>query len=165
MSRIKDLLNDLPRLEVLHSPDLENHVRCTTFPHFPKLPKELRDKVWSLASYHPRQVKLFLHYGTRESSDEVAKVPGQTRIPSLLQVNRESRHEALKHYIRIRERPRYRKDERRHASSEVYYRDYNDLRMNRPAVETKPMRPVLLYVNFAVDQFVQQPMHDRIKAV
>jgi len=165
MSRLQVLLGGLPRLNPAINPDLEESKKCATFPQFPKLPNEIRDKVWEMASYHPRYVKLFLHNGDRESFPDVSDVPGQSRIPTVLQVNRESRSEALRHYFRVYERPRYKRVKNNGESSGVWYRSYNDLRMNRPAVETKAMRPNILYINFVADQFLQHPMKNRFGKV
>jgi len=165
MSRLKELLGALPSLELDIDRDADEFENCTNFPQFPKLPNELRDKVWEISSHHPRYIKLFLHNGERESFPDASEVPGQSRIPIVLQVNRESRREAFRHYIRVYERPRYKKIESSKASSEVWYRNLNDLLMKRPAVETKAMRPNMLYINFAVDQFLQHPMRNRIEKV
>lgn len=163
MSRLQNLLSGLPVLDVaLRAGSFETE---TTFPYFPKLPNELRDKVWDMVSHHRRDIKLFLHNGVRESFGDSSEVAGQSRIPIVLQVNRESRREALRHYLRVYERPRYKRIEGHEASSEIWYRTLNDLRMNRPAIETKAMRPNMLYINFVADQFLQHPMIDRIEKV
>jgi len=165
MSRLKELLDGLPRLEGSHNYDPQESGNCSIFPQFRAFPNELRCKVWDMASHHLRYVKLFLHNGEHESSGDTSEVNGQSRIPVVLQVNRESRNEGLRHYLRIYERPRYEKIESSEASEEVWYRNYNDLRMDRPAVETRAIRPNMLYINFSADQFLQHPMKGRIEKV
>jgi hypothetical protein len=66
-------------------------VLAETFTHFPKLATELRHKIWKMALPGPRVVAV--------KYSKATKLPfSPARIPAILQVNRESRDEALKSY-------------------------------------------------------------------
>jgi hypothetical protein len=125
MSRIKHLCHELPKLSIPLPP-------LRTFILFPELPKELRDEIWRLAAFVPRDVKLWIFFVPRISH----RIPGQTQHPSIMQASNESRTEALKYYTQLEERcPRWCSD----------FEDPSDRFRNT------------LFINFAVDRSVFNP--------
>lgn len=75
------------------------------FPQFPKLPQELRLKIWEMATDEPRVVVISSHF--KDPARSWVTPPGQVRggfysptpIPAALHVCAESRDIALKKYI------------------------------------------------------------------
>jgi hypothetical protein len=96
MSRFKSLLSTLPKLE------LTNCYSPRSFTVFPKLPPELRLKIWRIASFYPRIFNFDYTHSSltiKERSRLYYDFMGRLRkVPPVLQVNRESRTEALIHY-------------------------------------------------------------------
>ena len=81
-----------------------------TFTIFPKLPAEIRRKIWKTASYHPRVLELHrglntfgrLPNGTRYFHEESFRIARSCRSPPpLLSVSHEARHETLKAYKKV----------------------------------------------------------------
>jgi len=92
-SRFRDLLEQLPKLTVteLSAPPI--------FTCFPKLPLELRNKIWKHACYQPRDINFpmvlkWQHEGERPSRTIILR----SRNPAVLCTTFESREEAKKHY-------------------------------------------------------------------
>jgi hypothetical protein len=87
MIRLKKLLKTLLHLNV-HFPK-----RHEEFVLFPKLPIELRLRVWKFVAHRPREVKIYLFtsdFGIKSN------VEGQRSIPSILHTCHEAHSEALK---------------------------------------------------------------------
>jgi hypothetical protein len=102
MSRLQHLLSSLPPLEIPQPPPFS----LVEFTLFPKLPPELRDKIWTYAAEEPRTIilqQVLDGSNPREHflSDETfwsSAVTGQTRHPGIMQVCRESRQRGAKFY-------------------------------------------------------------------
>jgi len=97
MSRLPALLASLTRLQIPenrpdHPPPL------TEFTLFGELPVELRVKIWGIAACEPSKIILKSRTRTSTALQLHSSVDGQTRHPSLLQVNFESRQEGLQFY-------------------------------------------------------------------
>jgi hypothetical protein len=85
------------------------HPALTEFTLFPKLPKELRIKVWELAAREPRIVEVcqlqdakYITHSTQEDNYETtnsAPFYSPTAIPVILHINKESRIIALENYL------------------------------------------------------------------
>lgn len=76
-----------------------------TFHPFSKLAPELRRKVWHFSLYTPQEIHLWHSHIIAEQNDDFHKIPimhSESGAPGysapLLEVNRESRFEALKYY-------------------------------------------------------------------
>jgi len=96
-TRFTALLSQLPKLTIpLPLQPLE------TFTLFPRLPIDIRVKIWKLMSTQPRKVKLFFDISSA-SRAESRTIEGQSKIPVVLQINRESREEGLRFYTKCRE--------------------------------------------------------------
>jgi hypothetical protein len=96
-TRLTALLSQLPKLTIpLPLQPLE------TFTLFPRLPIDIRVKVWKLMSTQPRKVKLFFDTPSG-SRAESRTIEGQSKIPVVLQINRESREEGLQFYTQCKE--------------------------------------------------------------
>ena len=91
-SRLLDLLEQLPKLVV--------NLPLRTFTCFPKLPLELRNKIWAYYSFTPRTIKLCI-----ATSQHSRAITGGQRIPAVLRTSFESRNEALKHYTLCLQEP------------------------------------------------------------
>ena len=88
----KVLLWTVPRLVVI-----DHRAALREFTIFSHLPSELRKKIWELACFEQRVVKLpVLDLEVDPDPDE--RVPGQSPVPAVLQVCRESREEGLRFY-------------------------------------------------------------------
>jgi len=64
-------------------PKLSKPPKCTTFTLFPRLPPELRNRVWRFAAHQPRGIPL------SEDLASFAHFEGQSMIPAVLQVTSE----------------------------------------------------------------------------
>ncbi|KAH8790337.1 hypothetical protein F5882DRAFT_517232 [Hyaloscypha sp. PMI_1271] len=96
-TRFTALLSQLPKLTIpLPLQPLE------TFTLFPRLPIDIRVEIWKLMSTQPRKVKLFFDISSA-SRAESRTIEGQSKIPVVLQINRESREEGLRFYTKCRE--------------------------------------------------------------
>ena len=95
MSRIKALLSTLPLLCIDCSPP-------DMFPHFGRLPIELRTKIWGIAASEPRVIKLLEVSDSNSCYSMPEKlsliVPGQSKVPAILHVSKEARAEGLRYY-------------------------------------------------------------------
>lgn len=73
-----------------------------SFPQFPKLPPELRLKVWKLASFHTRNIPVNVHHQAIPGRDNYGrttyKFTSSCLPPAILHCTQESRNEALKSY-------------------------------------------------------------------
>jgi hypothetical protein len=100
MSRLRSLLSTLPKLDVTNCYFLQ------TFTVFPELPPELRLKIWRVAAFHPRAFDFdYPHSNPKERVRLYNDLKDRLRrVPSALQVNHESRTEALMHYTNHWER-------------------------------------------------------------
>jgi hypothetical protein len=96
-TRLTALLSQLPKLTIpLPLQPLE------TFTLFPRLPIDIRVKLWKLMSTQPRKIKLFFDVPSG-SRAESRTIEGQSKIPVVLQINRESREEGLRFYTQCKE--------------------------------------------------------------
>jgi hypothetical protein len=85
-------------------PEVED--KSLEFTHFPKLPPELRLKIWKEACYIPRVVDLWVEDPSKYEEDdwnnndspEPLTYVSHTRVPAVLQVSKEARAVALQHY-------------------------------------------------------------------
>ncbi|PVH70522.1 hypothetical protein DL98DRAFT_661119 [Cadophora sp. DSE1049] len=100
MTRLQSLLSTLPPIDLPVRP-----MPLKEFTLFPKLPAELRSKVWRYATQVTRKVKLFElgSLSTKNGCD--SKVEGQTPIPGVMQACQESRYEGAKIYKLCYEKP------------------------------------------------------------
>jgi len=97
--RLKILLARVPRFSIAH-----NTYRSITFTCFPRLPAELRQKVWGYAACHERIIKLNYKFPSNQDwkfGIEDNKVEGQSKAPAVLAVCSESRKEALRFYTLV----------------------------------------------------------------
>ncbi|KUJ16878.1 uncharacterized protein LY89DRAFT_733882 [Mollisia scopiformis] len=113
------------------------------FPLFPQLPVELRDLIWKHAAFEPRVIYI-RHARVRDNCTDVSlfhrghqKYQDQPIVPILLQVNRQSREEGLRHYTKCFEKV-------------VDPRDWAFF----VSVEDHPKHAKLVYINFKVDKFL-----------
>jgi hypothetical protein len=98
-NRLKILLARLPELSIAPNKD-----QIITFTGFPKLPIELRQKIWRHAACHERIIKLNYKFGSNHDwkfGVEDNKVEGQSKAPAVLAVCSESRKEALRCYTLV----------------------------------------------------------------
>jgi hypothetical protein len=103
MSRLKSLLSTLPRLKI---PAHEPNNTLYEFTLFPKLPPELRNKIWKYAAFEPRVIKVLVDAKQVElvGGPWNSNVEGQIRHPGIMQACRESRQEGRRYYERCQER-------------------------------------------------------------
>jgi len=95
-TRLHDLLAQLPKLEISHP--------LETFGLFPKLPVELRCRIWGYASFAPRKIIV----GGRFSSSSILQNYGRwNTVPAILHANSEARNEALRYYTKSQEEITY----------------------------------------------------------
>ncbi|EKD18912.1 uncharacterized protein L3040_008133 [Drepanopeziza brunnea f. sp. 'multigermtubi'] len=155
MSRFQELLEALQRLETkFQAQDSE----IATFTPFGRLPLELRNKIWKIASHQPRTVRL-VHYSISTwprllpdvdmAGQLNLEIYGQSRQPAVLHTCAESRKEASRYYELVREQAR------------PFKRLLTREELAAPgAVQeaTKPNQyhaPNIVYINFAVDNFLR----------
>jgi hypothetical protein len=131
MSRLKQLLSSLPRLQV-------RSLALNTFACFPRLPREIRNKIWAFAALEPRVIPLFI----MQRDLEHRKVSSQAPHPAIVQVNKESREEGMRHYERVLEK----------CSSFCPHRDLLYTSAYRHDGRCSGQR-IPTYINFAVDRF------------
>ncbi|KAE9365524.1 hypothetical protein N431DRAFT_496594 [Stipitochalara longipes BDJ] len=86
--RMRDLLEQLPKLAV------NNLFLSPTFTCFPKLPIELRNKVWKQACFEQRTIIITIDTDSNYNRTFTGSLPN----PSVLSVSFESRTEAKTHY-------------------------------------------------------------------
>jgi hypothetical protein len=139
MSRVHKLCAALPKLDFEHStidPRLPPR-QPDIFNPFPRLARELRNKIWQHAAFFPREVRLRTwdwneHYSEAE----------HWRAPAILHANREAKEEGFRYYELVYERIGYRPG---NSHSRQYPHDPSE-RFNGQS------RGV--YVNFEVDIFI-----------
>ncbi|KAG9240515.1 hypothetical protein BJ878DRAFT_284400 [Calycina marina] len=162
MSRAQVLLRGLAPLGIPAGPIVK---RCPqNFPQFQRLPKELRDKIWKLTCQETREVRLMLHEGSHDLSRTNSCVEGQRNVPNVLHVSTEARQEALKHYAPVLEKPRYRLRTNFNHSAR-HFRTLNDFRSNRWVGQYQAKQAKMVYINFEVDMFMQQPMMTKFRRI
>lgn len=83
----------LPKLSI---PELQSPP--TTFTAFPKLPPELRLRVWSLIANIPQKIPVRNRYIDELHPGGRLAIPDSHHYPSILRICREARREALKYY-------------------------------------------------------------------
>ena len=125
MTRVKDLLNELPRIDTTNTQPLKE------FHRFPKLPIEIRNMVWGHIASVPRDIKLY----HRDATFMSPRVVGQSHNPAMVQVCRESRREAKRYYSYV-------------------YEDKKPPYYESPAYDMRNRWNKMFYVNFKVDRFV-----------
>jgi len=122
-TRLVFLLSSLPKLSI-PTP----FQPLDAFVLFPKLPLDIRVKIWNLFALQRRQVKLFLLPPT-QTRHKSRLVNGQSKIPAIMHVCKESRGEGLRYYTLCKE--------------DVW-----------PSNPFKPYRgPNYLYITFDIDHF------------
>src|SRR6187402_1897009 len=85
------LLKELPPLVI---PSRAPHA----FTLFANLPIELRHKIWKLASFYSRRIKLFSGYQIWLAANHSHHVEGQSKVPAILHTSKEARAEGLRYY-------------------------------------------------------------------
>jgi len=85
---LTDLLQALPRLSLP-----SEHRSLPTFTIFRKLPAQMRNRIWRIAAFEPRIIKL-IPYNLAVSQ----RIEGQLQHPAILHTSRESRREGLRYY-------------------------------------------------------------------
>jgi len=115
----------------------ETEIILSKFQLFPKLPHELRLKIWSLAANKPRAIKLlFLDPETLPSCHH-----SNSKVPSVLHASQEARKEGLRYY-------------------ELCYEKASELDGYLWPRRDGTVFPRGVYVNFAVDLFYHESMGD-----
>ncbi|CZR63584.1 uncharacterized protein PAC_13481 [Phialocephala subalpina] len=113
--RLHGLLSTLPKIQLDLAQPLD------TFTCFPKLPVELRLKIWKYASRNePRTINLHVRTGYRDGV--------QPSAPGILEACHESKEEALQYYTpcwEIVEKMLRRKGDRRESASRVVYVNFD----------------------------------------
>jgi hypothetical protein len=130
MSRLNNILASIPSLEIPLPPlDEKFHL-------FPELPRELRNKIWKLASHEPRIITLDEKQRLRSSVYTwKSTVLKQRRHPSILHTSQEAREEGLRYYELCKEKSK--------VSSSGSGRRRHGRRLYKNTV----------YINFSVDVF------------
>jgi hypothetical protein len=91
-TRPQSLLADIPKLSI--STPLQP---IESFTLFPDLPVDIRIKIWKLLSFERRKVKLFfLPRSVAHKKSHLIK--GQSKIPTVLHICKESRAAGLRYY-------------------------------------------------------------------
>ncbi|KAN0099197.1 hypothetical protein V8E51_012972 [Hyaloscypha variabilis] len=150
MSRLQNLLSTLPRLTL---PPHESASILYEFLLFPKLPPELRNKIWEHAAHVPRVVKVIchmreIHLEEIDRGSWNSNVEGQTRHPGIMQACRESRVEGGRYYDLV------------HENVVPTFKYLNG--RSRPANLVADVISNTLYINFRVDRFVIPSGVDRL---
>ena len=83
MSRVQRLCRELPKLTILHPLD--------EFALFPKLPLELRYRIWGLTAMVPRNIYL-------RKRNYLSIGDDQPEAPAILAISQESRREGKRYY-------------------------------------------------------------------
>ncbi|KAN0089563.1 hypothetical protein V8E51_019823 [Hyaloscypha variabilis] len=120
---VKALLQDLPRIATSFE-----STPTPTFTLFPKLPRELRNRIWHMEAFESRVIKL-VPYNVAASQ----RVEGQLQHPAMLHTSREARREGLRYYRKV-------------------LRKCCDLRTHSQNIPCGKPRDII-YVNFEVDLF------------
>ncbi len=137
MSRVQLLCRALTQLAI-PSP-------LTTFPRFPQLSREIRNKIWKYVAMQPREIRLgkLRHF---QEEDDAEHRGNDTEAPAILQASREARSEGSRYYTKVRESRRsVRTDE-----NGMYLAA--DLIMDRVIGRD-------IWVNFKVDRFIWSTGH------
>ena len=140
ISRLQDLLSSLPPLKIPQTLPFS----LVEFTLFPKLPPELRDKIWTYAAQEPRiivlqEVENYDWISTRVATKYnvwSSDVAGQTRHPGIMQACRESRHKGGEFY-----KKRY-----EFAQEYSYAEDY-------PQRSSDGCEGNAIFINFNIDRF------------
>ncbi|KAG4429606.1 hypothetical protein IFR05_014913 [Cadophora sp. M221] len=112
MTRLQALLSTLPPITL--PPRSEP---LTEFTLFPKLPRELRNKIWEHTTQVSRKVKVFeLDTASTENGWD-SRVDGQMWIPGIMHACRESRYEGKRVYKLCYEKPQSSRGELERAST------------------------------------------------
>ncbi|PMD32948.1 hypothetical protein L207DRAFT_590022 [Hyaloscypha variabilis F] len=136
MTRLQNLLTQLPKLEIA-LPSL------TTFTIFPKLPAELRNKIWKYASMEPRDINL-------RERNYAAGPNDQPETPAILLTCHEARNEGRRYYTLFRELKEIRRDQ----SS---FHSRNNKLDSKIQSAARICRRNTVWINFAVDRFIHEP--------
>jgi len=130
-SRVQLLCQGLPKLSI---PGFAKHL--DTFTLFPKLPPELRDKIWGYAARDIEPREIFLMFGSQYRG-----INGKLAPPALLQATGKSRTAAKLYYTLCMD----------NSALPRYYTQC--MRKKNPSLATSSkQRPV--WINFAIDIFV-----------
>ncbi|KAL5325325.1 hypothetical protein ACEPPN_006450 [Leptodophora sp. 'Broadleaf-Isolate-01'] len=145
MTRLQALLSTLPPITLPAPP-----TPLQEFTLFPRLPAEMRNKIWKHATQVSRKVKIFELNTVSTHKGWDSRVEGQTWIPGIMQACRESRYEGGKVYKLCYEKPQ----PSREGGTE------ND---GQPEQASAPLTAsgAHLYINFDRDLFVMVP-HDPV---
>lgn len=151
LTRVRTLCNQLPKLVIEEPLRVFPHNDVKTIHLFPKLPVELRRTIWSWAANTPREIDM--DYGTAQEfqHDEIRYryhiefcVSGR-RLPSILQVNQESRKEALRYFQLVHEED--------FMIPHTTQSQMSDMRNQGWTSNTIQLKPFALYLNFHTDWF------------
>ncbi|KAH7311054.1 hypothetical protein BKA65DRAFT_558877 [Rhexocercosporidium sp. MPI-PUGE-AT-0058] len=163
MTRLQALLSTLPPITLSTRP-----TPLKEFSLFPKLPAELRNKVWKHATQVYRKVKIFELNTISTEKGWDSRVEGQIWIPGIIHASRESRHEGCKVYKRCYEtsQPYLGRQELERAGAgrpeTGLARTEDDLTENERSPqeeesEVVASRRTCLYINFDRDLFIMVP--------
>jgi len=128
-SRVRDLLLNLPKLII--SPAI-----CETFTLFPRLPPELRNRVWRYAAHQTGSIAL-------TEGNCVHTFDGQSVAPGIMQASQESRREGRRYYTLCRQQA--------HPRSPNFL---GNRHYRTRAVARVEEQQNIVWINFAVDDFV-----------
>ncbi|KAK0105044.1 hypothetical protein ONS95_004588 [Cadophora gregata] len=132
MSRMRDRLSILPPLET-------TTVGALSFPQFPNLPRELRNRIWRYAAFEKRIVRvIYRSHAKLDPSLSTLTIEKQSRHPAIVHTSKEAREEGKRYYERVYERRRPWK---------------STFGMSGIGLMTKRYPPNAVYVNFEVDEF------------
>jgi hypothetical protein len=131
MTRIKNLLEELPSLQVALPRPLKE------FTLFPELPVELQNRIWQISIIKPRSVKI---YDITSDALQTPQIEGQHAVPAILHTSHSARDEGLRYYEACYERTPRRKCSRKCGVE-----------------HTKIKQRRIIYINFDLDQFVFDP--------
>ncbi|KAI9047105.1 hypothetical protein LZ554_009178 [Drepanopeziza brunnea f. sp. 'monogermtubi'] len=140
--RVRRLLNQLPRLHI------DKSVPVKAFPLFEKLPIELRLMIWEICAYTPRTVKvtqdMTFMISQSETGPFLTAMQGESEHPAVLQINRESRAQALKFYTKyVRGAADIQTEALLVAKRRIIPRSTSEVNLGHGA----------LFINFSVDRF------------
>jgi hypothetical protein len=140
MCRVKTLCSQLPKLRIPEPP-----VTPREFTLFPKLPPELRVKVWGFGANIPRNIELYFLNPLGVEPD-IRNPP----LPPILHACREARKEALKYYTESLEYCEWgtKSDEEKEMSDAESVSTDSDLDLEL----VEPFKRKI-YLNFSADQF------------
>ncbi len=157
MSRLKNLLNSLPPLTLPYQQQA-----LAEFTLFPKLPLELRNKIWRHTTEDTRIIKLYEIQTISTAYGWESSVKGQSRHPAIMQVNQESRCEGRKNYKLCYEKAQLAFSERfgkvprqiQEAEVQMEVAETEEKRIWGAGPDKGRMRSNAVYVNFEQDIFL-----------